>query len=187
MISYDELLKDEAPARATMRHWLEGAGAASPSSGLAFVRAESGQDKSTQPQPDPRPDADVWPDRGSAAATSTGRWLLNESEFRELDYTHAGGYDSVVIHDDAPNWSARLRPCRRVGLDSLSAGASGTLENTLIHLPGEGDGQAVRRVCQLAKDLTSRVTVIVDAQWVNVLEQHGFRRVLSWAKDTHKC
>ena len=54
VISYDELLKDEAPARATMRHWLEGAGAASPSSGLAFVRAESGQDESTQPQPGPQ-------------------------------------------------------------------------------------------------------------------------------------
>ena len=44
VISFDEMLADEARARAAMRHWLEGAGAASPTAGLAFVRAGSARD-----------------------------------------------------------------------------------------------------------------------------------------------
>ena len=183
VISFDEMLQDETRARDTMRHWLEGAGAASPASGLAFVGAGAESDVGEQPRTFPPPDADAWPARGCAANQLSGSWSLTEPDFRELDYTHAGGYDSVVIHSDAPNWPARLRPCRHVNLETLSTAASSdAFENTLIHLPGEAEGEAVRRICKLARGFTSRVTVIVDARWTDVLEQHGFRRVLSWAK-----
>ena len=185
VISFDEMLQDETRARAMMRHWLEGAGAASPSSGLAFVDAGVARVESGSTSHDPMPDADVWPTRDSTQLEVSAHWSIVESDFRELDYTHAGGYDSVVIHGDAPNWSARLRPCHRVELNSLSAGAgTRTFENTLIHLPGEGESQAVERVCKLSTKFTGRVTVIVDARWAHQLEAHGFRRVLSWAKGT---
>ena len=120
--------------------------------------------------------------REGSSIAGGARWSLDESQFRELDYTHAGCYDQVVIHGDAPNWSARLLPCRRRPRHELRrSGSSWEGHNTLIHLPGEGEGEAVADLCRrAASGSIGRVTVIVDYRWATRLESAGFRCVMRW-------
>ena len=110
------------------------------------------------------------------------RWSLSDADFRELEYSHAGSYEQVVIHGSAPNWSARMRPCRRLARDSIQASRQLRGFNTFVHLPGEGEGAIVTELCRLAAgDLDGgRVTALVDSRWVGKLEAAGFRRVMSW-------
>ena len=106
VISFDAMLADERTSRAAMTHWLGGAGMESPSSGLGFVAAESASASSGAPVDDHsnRVEATLGADIWSTADGSSqrfeggrGRWYLTESEFRELDYTHAGETTIVTI------------------------------------------------------------------------------------------
>ena len=185
VINFDEMVADERTARAAMAHWLEGAGAASPRSGLAFVSSGPGLGEALLQSASQETDVAVWPTRAEKAGEESGRWSLTETDFRELDYTHAGCYDTAVLHGDAPNWTARLHPCRRVDLQSsIGLGKLRAGENTLIHLPGDGEAAAIRQLCEAAMGLSGRVTIITDERWSHKLEQHGFRRVLSWSAGT---
>jgi hypothetical protein len=134
-------------------------------------------------------DAGVAPTEGwrPRGCQSVQQWSLGESDFRELDYTHAGSYDRVFILGQAPNWSARLRSCRRREplawtLDDPSVTDPSTWrgQNTFVHMPGI---QVASRLARLTADFPagSRVTAIVsDATEVGILVDAGFRRVAAW-------
>ena len=111
---------------------------------------------------------------------SGARWSLTESDFRELDYTHAGSYDRAVIFGDAPNWSARLRSCRRLHRDALQSSEQWHGRNTLVHLPGALVARDVARVSESLRH--GRITVVAsEPEEVGILVEAGFRRVMTWA------
>ena len=121
----------------------------------------------------------------SSGQLSFGRadsvWSLIESDFRELDYTHAGGYDRALVHGQAPNWSARLRPCQRVLPQALIEPAEWSGHNTFVHVPDYGREEWARRLASLAPRCESaRLTVLIRVDQVPFLEAAGFRRVCSW-------
>ena len=214
-LSFDEMLADPTRARSMMRLWIRGAGGTSPSLGLAFEpsgaasgprarHASSGSEsdpgpgdwRGDTPSPAAATDVDIWASEPGRAGVSSAQevalpglasslWSLDDADFRELEYSHAGSYEQVVIHGGAPNWSARMRPCRRLARSSLQSGRLLRGFNTFVHLPGEGERAAVAELCRLAPgDLDGgRVTVLVDSRWVGKLEAAGFRRVMSWRPD----
>ena len=188
ILTFDDMRADPDVARRAMRHWLRGAGGTSPDQGVAFVQRNEGS------TPAPHVDAvalsqasEIWEPRRdeprravfesqdlSSASGSSHDWSLCENEFRELDYTHAGGYDHTIIHAEAPNWSARLRPCWRLDVSSLAECMTSD-RNTFIHQPGQGEPALVSRLCKLATaQVWGRITIIVDRRHVGRLEAAGF-------------
>jgi len=121
-------------------------------------------------------------------------WSLSEDAFRELDYSHAGGYDRVAIDVAAPNWVSKLRPCQRHDARLLLRSSSPLQggSNLFIHAPGASrhDLSRLARRCTgeaLARRSSGepalRVTVLVTAAQASVLSQAGFRQVMSWSQD----
>ena len=111
-------------------------------------------------------------------------WSLCESDFRELEYTHAGGYSRTVIHPEAPNWTARLRTCPRLPRARVKGDASWGQHNTLVHVPGTEEGHTVASLVRVARaggfESGGRVTLIAGSHWRAQLEAAGFRSVMHW-------
>ena len=107
-ITFDEMLRDPDTARSTLRFWLRGAGDPSPDAGLALQPARTAADATPPPAPPrvpvPRP-AGSRP-RG-AAATVDGDGavaVVEEVEFREVQYSSVGGFTQQHVPDGAPRW-----------------------------------------------------------------------------------
>ena len=188
--SFTEMLADPERASTIMRHWRRGAGGTSPSLGLRFEASQPRTQTGTVVEQETAPLRGLFDDAATPDSVNIwrpqveigmlDRWSLDDAEFRELDYTHAGSYDRAVIWGDAPNWSARFRPCPRKDRGCLTSGALASF-NVFAHLPGEGEGDFVAELCTGARArLLGRMTVIVSSRWVQRLEEVGFRRVRHW-------
>jgi hypothetical protein len=124
VITFDEMLADPSRARRRMAHWLQGAGGASPEQGIEFEAptprarfgpveakveappartAEAGEESSTCSEAATAPSY-VLPhhtDGSEDAALPPTEARVAEAEWRELEYSGAGGYDAVVGTDEA--------------------------------------------------------------------------------------
>ena len=69
---------------------------------------------------------------GAVARWADGDWSLSEADFREVYYSHAGGYDQSWLAEGAPNWLGRFTLDR---LGGQSVGASALRgRNTFVHV-----------------------------------------------------
>ena len=123
VITFDEMLADPSRARRRMAHWLQGAGGASPEQGIEFeaptkhereghVEAKAGVPPArTAEEREESPacaEAATAPsyvphhtDGSEDAALPPTEARVAEAEWRELEYSWAGGYDAVVGTDEA--------------------------------------------------------------------------------------
>ena len=99
-ITYDQMLADPARARRTMAFWLRGAGAAEPHAGLSLgVDRQGGVRKHSETAvlagDDARREASGCPSLQPPVTCVTQP--PREAEFRELFYSHAGGYSQQWV------------------------------------------------------------------------------------------
>ena len=72
------------------------------------------------------------PRREATTRAAASAWSLSESDFRELDYTHAGDFDQWWTPSGAPCWLSTLRDARAV---VEPRGVSSWLgHNTFVHV-----------------------------------------------------
>ena len=95
---------------------------------------------------------------------------LDESDFREAFYSHAGGYDQAWLEPGAPRWLASLRVPRDEA-DGVLAGRNTYLEVSRRRLVG-----LLPRLGEtLAAGLPgTRVTVVAEAPMMERLQAAGF-------------
>jgi len=166
-ITHDQMVARPSWARNTLASWLRGAGEASSSAGLGFepvaseaaraaraavetvVGAGCGElppavEEVATPCPPPS-----WLDSG---------WALSEERFREVYYTHAGGFDQAALSEGAPNWLAAFTSVPRV--EATSASLSG--RNSYIHVrPAEAGAALGAAVEALAAARGTRITMVL--------------------------
>jgi len=120
-ISYDDHLADPGGTSRLLAGWLRGAGDDSAEAGLRFV-----SDRECEPCQE-----DGNPTEGSAA---TGQSEANfgsngddmvpgpeEDAFRELYFSHVGGFDRRLTPGNAEHWLDRLRNNAALGMDASPA------------------------------------------------------------------
>ena len=158
IITFDDLRARPSWARRTMAFWLRGAGEADASIGQLF-------------QPAPPPATRTEGSTCSGAEASNG--LEEREEFRELFYSHAGGYTQQWV---APRFGGRLAELSR-GRSLTTAPGASTLagENTFIEVDVGAVGLARQaRRATSAKAGGTRVTMVVPSSMRGDLERAGF-------------
>lgn len=190
-ITFDDLEARPTWARRLMRRWLRGAGDDSRDAGLEIVAARAAVDGEVAPvaaevEPastdvsDPRwrapPEPGAPPERPSELALwNDVRWGLPEADWREVYYSHAGGYTRSVLDPGAPWWLGAMHlrpPCApaEVTLDTLVG------ENTFVHCSTAGLDACWPsiRAAALSEERGTRVTIVVPR------EGHG-----DWERRAH--
>ena len=107
-------------------------------------------------------------------------WSLSEEDFRELDYTHAGGYDQSWVGMGGVAWPATVRASQGV---STPGEARGWLDRTsLVHVGPAALRAALPAMAEALRveGCSTRVTVVVGAseaegELAPELEGAGFR------------
>jgi len=120
-ITHDEMRASPERSRRTLASWLVGAGAAHEAAGLDLQPAAeggsaSGARASAGDEPwlvdgEPPTEEEEAPTAGNGAVATweEASWSLSEHDFREVYYTHAGGYDQSLVGSSAPNWLGRFQ------------------------------------------------------------------------------
>ena len=146
--------------------------------GLVLMRVRArlyGQDQGLTP-----------PELPTSRAADTSVWSLSESDFRELDYTHAGDFDQSWVSADALDWITPMRPCTRLGLDDdafAPAAASFVGRNTFVHVTPARLERAASEMVLAHKSFpdTTRITVVVGASEERSWSARGFARSWRWS------
>ena len=152
-ITFDDLEARPTWARRLMRRWLRGAGDDASDAGLEIVaapaaeagggeRADAAGEPAVATASDPRwraPPEPGAPDEQPSGLALWGdvRWGLPEPDWREIYYSHVGGFTQSVLEPGAPWWLGAMhsRPPREpteVTVETL------TEENTFIHCSEAG-------------------------------------------------
>ena len=182
-ITFDDLEARPTWARRVMRRWLRGAGDDARDAGLELVRAPdvgAAAPSSTPAAPEtvdgaaatgaePRERWRAPPEPGPSTVLPTGRarwddvrWGLPESDWRELYYSHVGGYTRSVLDPGAPWWLGAMHlrpPCSAEELTSeMLAG-----ENTFVHCSVAGIDSCwpAIRAASLERRRGTRLTIVV--------------------------
>ena len=180
-ITHDEMVARPSWARNVLGMWLRGAGAAGPSAGLGFEQAASAEEvgarEAAERLPGPRdgeapPTMDAAAEACEAPAWDDGTWALSEERFREVYYSHAGGFDQAVVGAGAPNWLAVFAG----GRADSTAGLELAGRNTYVHVrPSEAGAALDAAVVALQSVRGTRVTMVLaargDAEAVAVLQR----------------
>ena len=150
-----------------MGMWLRGAGAAGASAGLSFepvagaasraarAAVEAAVDEARCEAP---PAMAAGAEACDAPSWSDSAWTLSEERFRELYYTHAGGYEQTVLGGGAPNWLAAFSATPRV--EATAAGLAG--RNTYVHVRPAEAGAALEAALEALRAVRgTRVTMVL--------------------------
>ena len=110
------------------------------------------------------------------------QWSLQESDFRELDLTHAGDFTQQWREEGSPDWLSVLRPCKE--LNDQCSGAAWRGENTIVQVHPTRLRQALPALrAALSEGTSTRVTIVLEetssaADIVDELQGFGFERAL---------
>ena len=160
VITFDEMRARPAWARRTLAFWLRGAGAPGSHAGMLF-------------QPAPKIQSEAV---GMSRAEFHGaKGCEREAEFRELHYSHAGGYDQQWVR---PGLEGRLgRVSEGVTLVEEPTEVDMLGRNTYIEVEGPGTMQLARRACNAAARGGSgtRATVVAPVEFADALHALGYR------------
>ena len=163
MITHDQKMSRPVWAKRTISSWLVGAGADHVEAGMGFVpaeiarapiaekaapirtgevRATGGGDCTVDGKP-PAEEDGVSVALGAGMATWSGSdWTLSKVDFREVYFTHAGGFDQSLLGKEAPNWLGRFNTRRLDADGSWDEELVG--KNTCVHLPSKDWPRFVR-------------------------------------------
>ena len=169
-ITHDEMVARPSWARSVLGMWLRGAGAASSSAGLGFEPMPSAAARETRAAFDRAADKRAYEappslEVGAAACAAPGwgdaDWALSEERFRELYYTHAGGYEQTVLGAGAPNWLAAFTAVGRV--EATAETLAG--RNTYVHVRPAEAGAALEAAVAALRSTPrgTRVTMVLAA------------------------
>ena len=117
-------------------------------------------------------------------------WSLSESDFRELDYTHVGDFDSSWLAPNRVDWLEPLRP--HVKMVEPSRADAWVGRNTFVHVHPDQLGPALPAISEAlkAQHTDTRVSVLLSAEslealgWKARLLAEGFRWVHSLTPST---
>ena len=161
-ITFDEHKAQPSASRRYLQGWLEGAGDASAEAGLGFVGAESSKAAGSEPNIKARPDGIGGDER--------------EAPFRELYYSHVGGYDQRWASDEQPHTLETLKPHTVVRRDDWSVE---TLrgKNTLIELTTPEAKKLVGKIVTFIESsgAGTRATIILPSKHASWLGRQGFK------------
>ena len=137
-ITYDDYLLDRASSERKMAHWLRGVGSDDPTLGVSWAKAGVTSEQMIVESPVAAAESiGVQPKYSPQHKDGTGDLVLHaseqtvtESEWRELGYSWAGGYDRVVGSEVAAEALSPIRPL--VASDSMPIDVSGRGKNTLV-------------------------------------------------------
>ena len=113
IITFDEMLERPDSTRRELARWLRGAGDDAPSAGLALESGDCRYGEPVERKP---------PTNGAAAAVASSKEFagegrdgsllgfaaLDEADFRELFYSHAGDFEQQWLEIGAPRWMDAL-------------------------------------------------------------------------------
>ena len=172
-LTYDDLLARPARCRRMMRHWLRGAGGPSGAQGVDFSLASSEGREGTVglgagepagvglelsavgPSPSPSYSPQVKGEAEDAVQPPTVSTVA-EAEWRELDYSWAGGYDALLAPPQA--WAALAPISSRARLDGLHAALAAGGSNLLV--TGRGSSRHAHDLASMAaRHPGTRVTI----------------------------
>ena len=163
-ISYDEHLRTPDASKRALAAWLRGAGDDRAEAGLMFVGA------STQPQggeaEQEETESTVWD-----VETVPGP---EESAFRELEYSHIGGFDqqwSTCNH----HWLNAIRPNTILPHLEVPSVSQWTGNNTFIRVGKQQLKRALPSLLEATRLPGTRVTVEVQSKHASWLGRLGFK------------
>jgi len=107
VVTYDEHVADPAGSRRLLASWLRGAGDDSADAGMRFVSGHECSSCEDEHAPDLGRDEPVSYESDNGSAAVPGE---SEDAFRELYYSHVGGFDRIRAPDAERAWLHRLRP-----------------------------------------------------------------------------
>ena len=194
-ITYDEMLARRGSSRRRMRHWLRGAGGASPDQGVELTPAHPSAEAvdavaldggaasaaggdlprmgAAPPIPEYRPlHGDSSGDRVAPPEEGTVR----EAEWRELGYSWAGGFGQIVDRGGA--WEALSPVAPAIKLQSPVTGDRLSGQNTLLLGSGEWLRGSMLGLVGAARAPGTRITVEARGwELESRLRQAGFAMV----------
>ena len=190
-ITFDQMLANPERSRRLMKHWIRGAGGDNPNQGVEFSRPTLPQNRPvgepSLPEPvgprvalEPRAApayAPVHKDKTGDLVAAACWHTVMESEWRELYYSWAGGFDSVTRGGSA--WAA-LSPTKSLeGLSSRPEPRVLEGVNSLLDLSGEQLRERAEELARLAQQVpgTRIATVARGALEEALLRQLGFSLV----------
>ena len=169
-ITFDEREANPHQANRALAVWLRGAGDGRVDSGVGFTTALGGDEGI----------------KAREAEAVAGYSVVNEavapsdeeSAFREIFYSHAGGFDQQLVRQDAA-WMAKLGSCSEVSEESVIGGCL-VGHNTFLQL----STQAAKRLVNIVAESVNssgpgtRVTVQLPAKHEAWLRRLGFQKLI---------
>ena len=179
-ITFDEMIERPAcRARRELAAWLRGAGEDAPSAGLALVSraweadmVEACEDARAEMEEASRRMQEI--SRTEHVVTIGADFSqIREADFRELYYSHAGGYQQLWAEQGSLDWLSRLRRRRLVDSSAVDA-----LEgrNTFVELRADRLSRALPVMAAALESggVGTRFTVVASEQMEAKLLQAGF-------------
>jgi len=201
MITYDDMLADPAGARRQMLHLLRGAGGVSPRADVSLVDARGARvggshrvsvaslptadgRPAEEPCPAPPPDTPAPTLPSEESSRRPANWSLSESDFREIDYSHAGDYDQCMLERGARDWLESLRARVVLTHDDAKRADAWRGRNTFVHVRDDALRASLTSIRDALRSSSgdTRVTVAIsvgDDPLLAELGAMGFRRVMS--------
>lgn len=161
VITFDDLQAAPSEARRTMAFWLRGAGAAEATLGQLF-----------QPAPSLAQESGV---SCRAEHNKPAEGCAREAEFRELYYSHAGGYDQQWVLDEC---SARLsRVCRGTNLARPPSQLELAGKNTYVEVSVGATVELAKAAAEAVRKqgTGTRATFVVSTSLRVDLERLGYQ------------
>ena len=175
MVSYDEHVADPDGTSRLLAGWLRGAGDDQSSAGLGFVRGRVAHDDGICEESDEDDIPDLAGDVESSPADCEVP-DMEEDAFRELYYSHVGGFDQRWIGASMSQWLGRLRNYVALGGEVSPDELIG--HNTFVSVSWSQTGKVADIVLDaVAKGgRGTRATIEVDPRHAAGLGRRGFRR-----------
>ena len=171
MVSFDEFVANPDGSRRKLEQWLRGAGDDSADAGMGFVQAMEGSNTGgaspRQIEQEPMAYLEANSDRVPGH---------DENLFREIYYSHIGGFDQRWTEEGAGHWLDELRPNRAFSDAPSVAEYRG--HNTFVDRPFRQVLSSVATMVEAAKERGSRISVKVERRHASALGRLGFRNEL---------
>ena len=170
-VTYEEHERDPISAKKQLEGWLRGAGDDRARAGQTFVSGKA-QKHSSQPTSDGEPERELA--RQPASEPSPG-----ESRFREVFYSHVGGFDQQC-GAQSEEWLRELKPSRVLRPEDISEeNLKG--RNTYFRMSARSAKVQVPQVMAAVEGAAAgtRVTVELPAKHEHWLGRLGWKRLIS--------